>query len=74
MGSPLVPNDVGIPIPLYYSTNTTRPTLLRVCVHLHGMRNADLGGEIPQSCLAELKAISAGKTRYPRGVLGEGTD
>ena len=28
----------------------------------------------PQSSLAELKAISAGKTRYPRGVAGKGTD
>ena len=28
----------------------------------------------PQSSLAELKTISAGKTRYPRGVLGKGTD
>ena len=28
----------------------------------------------PQSSLAELKAISAGKTRYPRGVQGKGTD
>ena len=28
----------------------------------------------PQSSLAELKGISAGKTRYPRGVMGKGTD
>ena len=28
----------------------------------------------PQSSLAELKIISAGKTRYPRGVMGKGTD
>ena len=28
----------------------------------------------PQSSLAELKMISAGKTRYPRGVVGKGTD
>ena len=28
----------------------------------------------PQSSLAELKVISAGKTRYPRGVRGRGTD
>ena len=28
----------------------------------------------PQSSLAELKVISAGKTRYPRGVRGKGTD
>ena len=28
----------------------------------------------PQSSLAELKIISAGKTRYPRGVAGKGMD
>ena len=28
----------------------------------------------PQSSLAELKGISAGKTRFPRGVAGKGTD
>ena len=28
----------------------------------------------PMSSLAELKGISAGKTRYPRGVVGKGTD
>ena len=28
----------------------------------------------PQSSLAELKAISVGKTRYPRGVHGKRTD
>ena len=28
----------------------------------------------PQSSLAELKVISAGKTRYPKGVWGKGTD
>ena len=28
----------------------------------------------PESSLAELKVISAGKTRYPRGVVGKGTD
>ena len=28
----------------------------------------------PESSLAELKIISAGKSRYPRGVIGKGTD
>ena len=28
----------------------------------------------PESCLAELKTISAGKSRYPRGASGKGTD
>ena len=28
----------------------------------------------PESSLAELKTISAGKSRYPRGVMGKGTD
>ena len=28
----------------------------------------------PESSLAELKVISAGKSRYPRGVVGKGTD
>ena len=28
----------------------------------------------PESSLAELKIISAGKSRYPRGVMGKGTD
>ena len=30
--------------------------------------------EGPESCLAELKCINAGRTRYPRGELGKGTD
>ena len=30
--------------------------------------------EGPKPCLAELKCISAGKTLYPRGVKGKGTD
>ena len=30
--------------------------------------------EGPKPCLAELKVISAGKTWYPRGVAGKGTD
>jgi hypothetical protein len=28
----------------------------------------------PQSSLAELKGITEGKTRYPRWVVGKGTD
>ena len=30
--------------------------------------------EGPKTCLAELKVINAGKTWYPRGVAGKGTD
>ena len=30
--------------------------------------------EGPQSCLAELKIVSAGKTWFPRGAAGKGVD